>query len=142
MRFGWVRVGLAVVVVAALLVAAGCVIRPRGVRVTASAPAPAVVTAAPVSAGQVGNGTISYPSQRVRYPLSIPYARTVQIYVDGHGLDPTVSVYDGYGNRIGFNDDGGSGLDSQLVLTLAPGQYIVEVAGYGSSTGPFTLTIN
>jgi hypothetical protein len=134
---GWVRLGLAVLAVVALLAAAGCIIRPRGaVRVDATA-------GPPVSAGgQVGNGTISYPGQRIRYPLGISYARTVQIYVNGYGLDPTVSVYDPYGNRIGFNDDGGGGLDSALVLTLAPGNYVVEVAGYSSSTGPFTLTIN
>jgi hypothetical protein len=65
----------------------------------------------------------------------------VNIYVNGQGLDPTVAVYDGYGGRIGFNDDGGSGLDSQLNLTLAPGSYIVEVAGYSSSTGPYSLRI-
>ena len=48
--YGWMRGGLAIVVVAALLVAAGCVIRPRGaVRISGSPPP--VVTAAPVAAG-------------------------------------------------------------------------------------------
>lgn len=137
---GTIRVLLAVVALAAMFAMAGCIIRTSGGAHVSSGPS--VVTAAPVAAGAGAQGTISYPGQRVRYPLSISYPRTVQIYVDGHGLDPTVSVYDPYGNRIGFNDDGGSGLDSLLVLTLNPGNYIVEVAGYGSSTGPFTMSIN
>ena len=163
------RAGLVLVALAGLAVLDGCVIRrtrPARVTATVAAPAPTatvvaqprpvvvatpppVATAPPVvtattiaPTGGVANGTISYSSQRVRFPLAISYPRTVSIYVDGHGLDPTVAVYDGYGSRIGFNDDGGSGLDSNLVLTLGPGNYVVEVAGYGSSTGPFTLTVN
>jgi len=136
--YGWMRASLALVAAVSLLLSAGCIIRTRA----AVATGPAVVSAGPVVGGQVANGTIAYPTQRVQYPLAISYPRTVQIYCAGHGLDPTLSVYDGYGNQLGFNDDGGGGLDSQLVLTLAPGNYIVEVAGYGSSTGPYTLTVN
>jgi hypothetical protein len=123
-----------------MVVFGGCVIRPAGtVRVTAGGPP---VMAAPLSGpGGSASGVISYPGHRVRYPLTIPYPQTINIYVAGAGLDPTVSVYDSYGNRIGFNDDGGSGLDSHLVLTLAPGSYTVEVAGYSSSTGGYTLTV-
>lgn len=104
---------------------------------------PAVITGSTLApTGAVATGAIGYPSQRVRYPIGITYARTVSIYVEGHGLDPTVAVYDQYGNRLGFDDDGGSGLDSSLILTLVPGSYVVEVGSYGSSTGPFTLTVN
>ncbi len=112
--------------------------------VTVNVPNPAsILTGVPISTGgAVANGVISYPGQRVRYPLSINYGRTVSIYVDGHGLDPTVAIYDSFGNRLGFNDDGGTGLDSQLVRTLPPGAYLVEVSGYSSSTGPFTITVN
>ena len=104
--------------------------------------ATATVSAAPLAVGgAVANGAITYPGQRVRYPLTITYPRTLNIYVNGHGLDPTVALYDAYGNQIAFNDDGGSGLDSQLVRTVAPGNYVVEVAGYSSSTGSFTVTV-
>lgn len=98
------------------------------------------VPARPV--GSVSSGHINYPHQRVRYPLTLGYSRMISIYVDGHGLDPTVAVYDTSGRRVAFNDDGGSGLDSQLSLSLAPGSYIIEVAGYSSSTGPYTLSVN
>jgi hypothetical protein len=157
---------LAVLALSALIMIVGCVIRttPQPTRTTVVAPAPAsVAEPAPVAVSQppavttpqpvvtgptlattggVANGAIQYPRQRVRYPIAIAYPRTINIYVDGHGLDPTVAVYDGYGNRIGFNDDGGSGLDSNIVLTVAPGNYIVEISGYGSSTGSFTLSVN
>lgn len=89
----------------------------------------------------MANGTIAYVGHRVRYPIAISYPRTLNVYVSGHGLDPTVAIYNAAGGRMAFNDDGGSGLDSQLVLTLAPGQYYVEVSGYSSSTGPYTLTV-
>lgn len=102
-----------------------------------------MISGSPVGAGGANaSGVISYPGQRVRYPLNITYPRTVSIYIDGHGLDPTVSLYDSFGSRLGFNDDGGSGLDSQLSRSLPPGAYVIEVAGYSSSTGPFTLTVN
>jgi hypothetical protein len=137
-----------------LMILGGCVIRrvgptqptyvtqpaPQPVVVTQPAPQPVVVTA-PAPAPEIANGAIAYPYQRVRFPLTIAYPRFVNIYVEGYGLDPTVSVYDAYGSRLGFNDDGGSSLDSQLGLSLAPGSYVVEVAGYSSSTGPFRLSI-
>lgn len=95
-----------------------------------------------ISVGGAANGHIVGPGARVRYPLNISYPRTVSIYVDGHGLDPTVTVYNAGGGRLGFNDDGGSGLDSHLTMPLAPGSYIIEVAGYSSSTGPYTIRVN
>ena len=159
-RFNWVAAtGLAVIMVSFSL---GCIPPPRvranvvapRVRVTAPAPAPtatvrvatpvatATVSAAPLAVGgAVANGAITYPGQRVRYPLTITYPRTLNIYVNGHGLDPTVALYDAYGNQVAFNDDGGSGLDSQLVRTVAPGNYVVEVSGYQSSTGSYTVTV-
>jgi len=120
--------------------------RPPRVAVRATVPAPrgpAIVTApALAQTGAAANGAISYPNQRIRYPISISYPRVVNIYVQGHGLDPTVAIYDAFGNRLAYNDDGGSGLDSALSYTLAPGSYLIEVAGFGSSTGAYTLTVN
>ena len=118
--------------------------RPRAaVRVnTPIGSAQAVISGSPINSGAAANGVISYPRQRVRYPINITYPRVVNIYVDGHGLDPTVAIYNAYGQRMAFNDDGGSGLDSQLSTTLTPGSYIIEVAGYSTSTGPFTLNVN
>ena len=115
--------------------------RPAGVMTPVRVSVPAQV-AARRSAAALSTGSISYPHQRLRYPLVISTHQTVTIYVDGHNLDPTVAVYDPSGRRIGFNDDGGSGLDSRLTLTLHPGTYAVEVAGYSTSTGSFTLSVH
>jgi hypothetical protein len=115
--------------------------------ITLSRPSPVlhpvrVSVPAQTATAAASNGVISYPHQRVRYPLHISYHQTVRVYVDGQGLDPTVAILDQYGRRLGFDDDGGSGLDSQLILTLSPGSYFIEIAGYSSSTGAFTLTVN
>ena len=56
------------------------------------------------------------------------------------GFDPIVSVFDGLGNLLGSNDDGGrrfdavtgSGFDSFLSLSLAPGNYIAAVTQYNN----------
>ena len=147
----WGQLILALLTVALLVPLGGC-IPPPGVRRPFVGPRPVVRTVPPPGAayvtapalspgGAVANGVISYPGHRVRYPVSITYPRTINIYVNGSGLDPTVSLYNASGGRIGFNDDGGGGLNSNLVLTLAPGTYFIEVAGYGSSTGGYTLTV-
>jgi len=103
---------------------------------------PVYVSPSVVYPGQVSSGMVRYSGERVRYGFTIGSYRSVSIYVDGHGLDPTVSLYDAYSNRLAYNDDGGSGLDSHIVRTLGPGSYVVEVAGYSSSTGTYTLRIN
>lgn len=133
--FRWGRAILAAVTLAILFVAAGCPPPGMMIRGGGGASGQAVVV------GSVANGHIAGPGHRARYPLSISVPRTVTFYVQGHGFDPTVRIYNAAGGQIGYNDDGGSGFDSQLVLTLMPGSYIVEVAGYGSSMGAFSLTI-
>lgn len=125
----WKRAALAGVLLIALPLVVGCFPPPRS-------------SGQVVGVGGTANGHVVGPGHRVRYPLTITYPRTVSIYVDGHGLDPTVTLYNAAGGRLGFNDDGGSGLDSQLVQPLAPGNYIIEVSGYGSSSGPFTIRVN
>ena len=86
-------------------------------------------------------GTITHPGQRVPFPLHIAEARMVTIFVSGEGLDPTVRLLDAQGAQLGFDDDGGGGLNSRLMLHLQPGQYTVEVGGFSSSTGSFVYTV-
>jgi len=137
-------------VVLGVTVAAGCLFPPPSSTSTVTsppppqqtyvAPTPAPAPVAPAAPFAQATGTISYPGETVQYPLTVDYTRTISIYVQGYGLDPTVRVFDSYGNQMGYNDDGGSGLDSQLALTLVPGSYVVEVAGFGGSTGGFSVT--
>lgn len=87
------------------------------------------------------SGSIDYPRQRIRYALAIARPRTVAIIVEGHGMDPTVALLDESGLRLGFDDDGGDGTNARLRRSLQTGNYVIEVAGFGRSTGTFTVTV-
>lgn len=56
------------------------------------------------------------------------------------GLDPVLAIYDPTGVEVAYNDDGDSGFNSRIDLTIpADGDYCLEVTGFGSSTGEFLL---
>lgn len=61
----------------------------------------------------------------------------------GDGADPVVTLFDRVGRRVGENDDGPDGLDSQLVSRLLPGPYTlaVRVAGGGAGSGTVRLLL-
>lgn len=54
--------------------------------------------------------------------------------IGSNGLtDPLLGLFDGVGNLVDFNDDGPSGVDSQLVFTAATsGTYYLGAYGYSS----------
>jgi len=53
-----------------------------------------------------------------------------------HG-DTTITVYDSDANQIGYNDDGDSGLSSEVHLPIeVTGDYCIKVAGYGGTSRP------
>jgi len=93
-----------------------------------------------IGVGGVASGVIM-PHARHRYNFAVSYPQTVTIYVNGHGLDPMVRLIRAGGGVLGVNDDGGAGLDAQLVMTLAPGNYLIEVFGFAASNGSYTLTV-
>lgn len=58
-------------------------------------------------------------------------------------VDATVSLYDAYGNRIAYNDDGGESLNFLLSVALEYGEtyyYGVSVYGGGVGSVPFSIT--
>ena len=64
-------------------------------------------------------------------------------------LDTTLRVVDPNGDQIGFNDDADpaanleNGLGSLLVIdALVDGQYRIEVAGFGTSSGDYSLIVD
>jgi hypothetical protein len=114
----------------------------------------------------VFTGFIASGSQYDLYSLTftVPTQVTATLVCDFDGvsrpLDPVLSVFDEFGNpadiitAILYNDDG-FGLDdfpngvdcdafdsSYLNFNVEPGTYTFRVDGFGSSTGPYTLTIN
>lgn len=126
----WGRAGIAAICLFGTLSLMGC--PPMGMGMGGAAGSIAV--------GGSASGTIM-PRARHRYNLAITYPQTVTIYVAGHGLDPMVRLIRAGGGVMGVNDDGGNGLDAQLFMTLAPGNYVIEVFGFMASNGPYTLTV-
>ncbi len=73
----------------------------------------------------------------------------VSVESRGSGLDTTLSAIDPFGSQVAFNDDADSiadlsnGLDSQVVVFAdQAGEYSFEVAGFGTSSGSYVLTID
>lgn len=126
----WGQAGIVAAVLIGTLLIAGCPPPGGGGRV-----------AGVIGVGGAASGVIAIPHQRHRYNLSIPYPQTVTIHVAGYAFDPMVRLIRVGGGVLGVNDDGGGGLNAQLVMTLAPGNYVVEVFGFGASTGSYTLTV-
>lgn len=56
--------------------------------------------------------------------------------------DTFIWVRDSQGNRIGFDDDGGAGYESNYAFTAEEtGTYYIEATGFGSNTGTYTLDL-
>lgn len=54
--------------------------------------------------------------------------------------DPTLSLRDPAGGVLTFNNNGGLGLNARIEFTaLTAGTYFLDVGGFGSSTGTYTL---
>ncbi len=59
----------------------------------------------------------------------------------GSELDPILSLYQPDGSLLTSNDDGDSGFDSRIDVTLpVDGTYCVEVSGFGGSSGDYWIT--
>ena len=59
--------------------------------------------------------------------------------------DPFITLYDDSGTQIGYDDDGGKGLNVRLMIFLVEGDtyYVhMDCYDYGSSPGSYTLTVN
>ena len=55
--------------------------------------------------------------------------------------DPLLHLYDGFGNQVGRNDDGGQGFNARLTYTApSNGTYYLGARSFGSASGTYTLT--
>lgn len=58
----------------------------------------------------------------------------------GYVGDPTLTLRDGAGTQLAYNDDGGTGLNSHIEYTASSsGWYYLDVGSYGSHTGSYLL---
>ena len=111
-------------------------------------PVPVIPDVAPIDGGaltvfRLVSGEVP-PGGSVRYRFT-GEGREVAISVVGiDGFDPTVTVRTSDGIELGFDDDGGEeAFDSLLRMEIAGGQrVIVEVAGFGSAGGSYTLEVS
>lgn len=113
---------------------------------------PVIADDAPMRSSDVRPGVIG-PRETFSVPLvlepeEVTGPLVIQVRGDG-GLDAIVTLYDG-GTEVARNDDrgadgvqrfGGDSLDPLLELELDPGTYRLEVTGFGSSSGSFTIQV-
>ena len=93
------------------------------------------VSATSSTPGQVGPaGDVDY------FRVRVAQAGTLTVETTGP-LDTVGTLWQG-DEEIATDDDGGDGHNFRLVAPVAAGTYVVEVRGYGASTGQYTLDVN
>lgn len=100
-----------------------------------------------VGVGQSATGTIGYAGDRDWFAADLTAGETVVIQVCGASTgggtlyDPELYVYDPDSLFIAYDFDSGTGWDAYLALTATTsGTYYLEVDGYASHTGSYTIS--
>jgi hypothetical protein len=81
------------------------------------------------------------------YPFTLATEATVTLGTDvvtpGDLTDTYIELWSGDClTQLGYNDDGGPGLYSLLIIDLPAGDYSVKVRAYGTGVGPYKLFID
>jgi hypothetical protein len=91
------------------------------------------------------SGAIGLPGDSVLDRFVAPVSGLMAVSqqaAGGTALDSVLSVYGASQTLLGSDDDGGGGRNSRITLAVTAGQtYYVRAAGFGTSTGLFTLTL-
>lgn len=78
------------------------------------------------------------------YALTLAEGQVAMISLESDAFDPVVEIRragDPDGQVIDRDDDGGSGLNSFLIFSGEPGDYLVRARAYSSGEGAYTLKI-
>jgi hypothetical protein len=105
---------------------------------------PSSASGSTVGGPEVFNPTcaLSHAPDRT-YQFTAPSTATYTFDTEGSGFDTMLAVLDECGNQIGCDDDGGSGLLSNLPIDLTAGQtVVVVVTGFNIASGSYTLNAN
>ncbi len=86
-------------------------------------------------------GEIARPFDVDYYAFDLDTARTVRIETTGQDGDSVLYLFDEDETQIAYDDDGGRGYWSLIVIDLEPGRYFVRVEGYSDDTFAYTLKI-
>ena len=96
-----------------------------------------------VRVGDAVAGVLGHRGDIDYFAFAAKRGETYRIDVDLGTLDDSVAaLFDSDSRQLEFDDDGGESLGSRIIWTAAEsGTYYVAVAGWGSDTGSYTLTI-
>jgi hypothetical protein len=93
-----------------------------------------------ISVPDTDHNSIDYDGDVDTYDVWLWGGSSYDFDVLGDDVDPTLSVVSPLGNELASDDDGGVGTDAHIDFTPGySGWYTLEVAGYGSDTGSYTL---
>ena len=101
-------------------------------------------TAYSMSVGDSFNGTVSSNGDRDWVAITLTAGESYDIALNGGSLsDPYLRLYDSSGNLIGYNDDGGPGLNSAMSYNAtSTGTYYVSAGGYADiRSGTYSLSV-
>ena len=93
--------------------------------------------------GDAVTGALEHGRDVDYFAFAAERGQTYRIEVDlGTLNDSVMTLYDSDSGELAFDDDGGESWGSRITWTAAePGTHYVAVAGWGSDTGSYTLTI-
>ncbi|MFG6158967.1 hypothetical protein ACGTNG_09165 [Halomonas sp. 1390] len=95
--------------------------------------------AGPLRDGDRITGTLASASGNA-YTLRIDEPSSISLALRSSAFDTVLRVT-GEGSEL-VDDDGGNGTDSRLQTVLMPGEYRVEVSGYGEEHGEYALDVS
>lgn len=100
-------------------------------------------TTGTLQVGGSANGNLEVSYDTDWFALTLTAGQTVQIDQTGITLDdPLLRMRDASGNLVGYDDDGGPGLNPSLTFTATnSGTYYVEAGGYSNHRGTYTLEV-
>ncbi|MEM8823816.1 MAG: ABC transporter substrate-binding protein [Pseudomonadota bacterium] len=73
--------------------------------------------------------------------FDVPQGGLLLAEAAGNGADPTLTLFDRVGRQVGYNDDGPTGLDSQLAVRLFPGTYLMAVQLIAEGNAPIQVVL-
>ncbi|MFD0992664.1 PPC domain-containing protein [Tenacibaculum geojense] len=85
--------------------------------------------------------TVGDNDTRIRAYFEVTNSVNYDIEITQADYDTYLFLYDENGNLIASNDDGGNGVLSRMTGSLNPGNYYIEVGGYGNGTGSGILSV-
>ena len=85
-------------------------------------------------------GNLEEAGDRDYFRLEVAQSMTLTVQTTGT-TDTVGSLFDANGVSLDSNDDGGNGTNFLIVRQAASGTYYVEVRGYSTRTGPYTLSV-